>query len=250
LRYFIELSYKGARYHGWQRQKNALSVQEVLERAFSIILRQYTEVTGCGRTDTGVHAHRYIAHFDTELPIEAADLLYRVNAILPEDIALYHIFPVADDLHARFSAVARTYRYFIHTNKEPFLTDSSYYYRMKDLPDLDLMNDFCRHLPDFGDFTSFEKFGANSNNALCNVSKAFWTKENDRYVFEITSNRFLRNMVRAITGTCLMIGTQRVTKEHVLEEIRDQYVIHLLLTAPAHGLHLWKIEYPDFSTPL
>jgi tRNA pseudouridine38-40 synthase len=120
LRYFIELSYKGARYHGWQRQKNALSVQEVLEKAFSIILRQHIEVTGCGRTDTGVHAYRYIAHFDTEAPIWEADVLYRVNAVLPEDIALYHIFPVADDLHARFSAVARTYRYFIHTNKEPF----------------------------------------------------------------------------------------------------------------------------------
>jgi tRNA pseudouridine38-40 synthase len=250
LRYFIELSYKGARYHGWQRQKNALSVQEVLERAFSIILRQYTEVTGCGRTDTGVHAYRYIAHFDTELLIEADDLLYRVNAILPEDIALYHIFPVADDLHARFSAVARTYRYFIHTNKEPFLTDRSYYYRMKDLPDVDLMNDFCRHLPDFSDFTSFEKLGAYSAHGLCDVTTAIWTKEKDRYTFEITSNRFLRNMVRAIVGTCLMIGTERVKKEDILEEIKLRDYIQLLLTAPAHGLHLWKIEYPDFSTPL
>jgi tRNA pseudouridine38-40 synthase len=250
LRYFIELSYKGARYHGWQRQKNALSVQEVLEKAFSIILRQHIEVTGCGRTDTGVHAYRYIAHFDTDAPIWEADVLYRVNAVLPEDIAIYHIFQVEDELHARFSAVARTYKYFIHTRKEPFLSDRSYYYRLKELPDIDKMNSFCEHLLTIPDFTSFEKIGANNAHALCSVTKAFWTKEADRYTFEITSNRFLRNMVRAITGTCLMIGTDRVSADYILQQVKDTDYIHLLLTAPAQGLHLWKIDYPHFSTPL
>lgn len=250
MRYFIELSYKGARYHGWQRQKNALSVQEVLEKAFSTILRRDIEVTGCGRTDTGVHAFRYIAHFDTDTAIQEADVLYRVNAVLPEDIALYHIFQVEDELHARFSAVARTYRYFIHTQKEPFLADRSYFYRMKELPDIDKMNSFCKQLLHFSDFTSFEKFGANNGHALCSLTKAFWIREEGCYTFEITSNRFLRNMVRAITGVCLMIGTDRVREEDMLQEVKDRSIIHLLLTAPAHGLHLWKIDYPAFSTSL
>jgi tRNA pseudouridine38-40 synthase len=250
LRYFTELSYKGSRYHGWQRQQNALSVQEVLERSFSTVLRHPVEVVGCGRTDTGVHAHRYIAHFETEHAWIADELCYRVNALLPEDVALYRIFPVEQDTHARFSAVARTYRYFIHFRKEPFLSDRSFFYRLKELPDLHLMNHYCNQLLQFSEFSSFEKVGSNNGHSLCQLFHARWERTGHQMVFEIKANRFLRNMVRAITGTCLMVGTGRVGEDDLLKQVAQREIIPLLLTAPAHGLHLWKIDYPSFSTAL
>ena len=247
MRYFLELSYKGGRYHGWQKQRNALSVQEVIEQSLSTLFKNPIEILGCGRTDTGVHAFRYMAHFETEEVI-SEDFIYRINAILPEDVAIYRIIPVNQDMNARFLAVSRSYKYFIHTQKEPFLTDRSYFFRFRQKPDLEAMNYFCTQLLGVHDFSSFEKKGSDNENSLCHVTLAKWEMNDHELVFEITANRFLRNMVRAIVGTCLMIGTGKANADEVLQKVKNRENIALQMIAPAHGLYLWKIVYPEFST--
>lgn len=247
MRYFFELSYKGSRYHGWQKQRNALSVQEVIEQALSTLFKNPVEILGCGRTDTGVHAFRYMAQFETEETIPE-DFIYRINAILPEDVAVYRFFPVSQEMNARFEAVSRTYKYFIHTRKEPFLADRSYFFRFRQKPDIEAMNFFCAQLLEIKDFSSFEKKGSDNENSLCTLTRAKWEWSESEMVFEITANRFLRNMVRAIVGTCLMIGTGKANADDVLQKVKNRETVALLMTAPAHGLHLWKIVYPEFST--
>lgn len=248
MRYFLELTYKGTRYHGWQVQENAPSVQAELERALTMLLRERIIVTGCGRTDSGVHAYRYMVHFDVEKAIAYEDFVRRINGVLANDIAVHRCFEVADDLHARYSAVQRTYRYFIHTEKDPFLDDRSYYYRYRAMPDIQLMNDFCRELYAIQDFAPFEKLGSNIGHSLCTLYHAEWTAQAKGWMFEITANRFLYNMVRFIVGTCLDIGTGRKTIEETMIDVRDGVKMNVHLAAPAHGLYLWKIDYPDFST--
>ncbi|MCO5247977.1 MAG: tRNA pseudouridine(38-40) synthase TruA [Chitinophagales bacterium] len=242
MRYFLLLSYKGGAYHGWQVQKNAHSVQAEIETALETILREKIEVVGCGRTDTGVHAHRYFLHFDTEQMVDK-NLVYQLNSILPKDIGFYHLFKVPDSLHARFDAEVRTYRYFIHFVKNPFLHDRSYYFRQQKQLDIVLMNEFCRHLLSVNDFTSFEKKGSDNTNSICKVTKAEWSHTEDGLQFEIQSNRFLRNMVRAIVGTSLMIGCKRRNLKEILSEIENKEIIQLSMTAPACGLHLWDVKY-------
>jgi tRNA pseudouridine38-40 synthase len=247
VRYFLELSYKGTAYHGWQRQKNAPSIQSAIETAQSTLMRHPLEITGCGRTDTGVHARRFFAHFDTDQLLDSS-ILYPLNALLPDDIAIHRIFQVPDDLHSRYSATCRTYKYFIHFQKDPFLTDTSYWMKRTDLPDISSMNAYCAALPAFKDFSSFEKVGSNNEHSLCDLYSAQWELSNDQLIFTITANRFLRNMVRAIVGSCLMVGTGRASAETLVQQIAQQERIHLLMTAPAHGLHLWDIHYPSLPS--
>ena len=245
MRYFIHLCYKGTDFHGWQKQKNApYTVQSELERAFSIFLKEQIEIIGCGRTDTGVHAHSYYAHFDTNQKLGHQDL-YGLNAILANDVSILEIFSSANHAHARFSAVKRTYKYFIHYYKNPFLNGRSFYLRQSLKPELRLMNDFCEQLKSVRDFTSFEKKGGDNTHSLCEVSEALWTETADGCMFEISSNRFLRNMVRAIVGTSLMIGCQKREIPDILEEVHQKKAIHLSITAPANGLYLWSIDYPQ-----
>ena len=244
MRYFIRLSYHGSQFCGWQKQPGTPTVQQALEAAFSAILGQTIQIVGCGRTDTGVHAHEYFAHFDVSEPLDIDLLVYRANAYLEEGVAIQEIFSVSDDSHARFDATSRTYKYFIHTQKNPFLNDRSFYLRGPKPVNLDLMNQFCALLLTKKDFSAFEKKGSDNKHSLCHVTEAFWEKTPQGYIFTITANRFLRNMVRAIVGTGLMIGTEKITLKEVDTYIDQKIQVSLSITAPAHGLFLWNIKYP------
>jgi tRNA pseudouridine38-40 synthase len=245
MRYFLELSYNGANYRGWQRQRDAPSVQQTLEEALSTLLGDRTDVTGAGRTDTGVHAAHYVAHFDTPTEIEAggeAQFLYRLNSILPPDIATKSLRAVADDAHARFDARQREYTYYILPFKEPFRTGVAWQYTVP--LDVEAMNRAAAHLLEARDFTTFAKLGGGNKTNLCRVSKAEWRREADGgLVFTIRADRFLRNMVRAIVGTLVDVGRGKLSPEGfiALTDARD-----LSLAsggAPAHGLFLTDITY-------
>ena len=205
MRYFVTLSYDGTRYHGWQIQPNGNSVQETLQGALSTILRQTIALTGAGRTDAGVHARMMVAHFDTDLSFDCRQLVYKVNRLLPYDIAVQKIEHVADELHARFSAVSRTYHYYVHTRKDPF--ECAYSYRLPYELDFEKMNEAARVLLEYEDFGAFCKSHADVKTTLCHVISAAWHQTApDKWFFEITANRFLRNMVRAVVGTLVDVG--------------------------------------------
>jgi tRNA pseudouridine38-40 synthase len=243
-RYFIQLSFKGTNFHGWQKQENAFTVQEELEKAISILLRKETEVIGAGRTDTGVHASYYIAHFDCELIFENdIDFIYHLNRILPLDIAIQNIRPVKDDAHARFSALSRTYEYKITTEKNPFEQDFSLYFP----PHLDIekLNIASKILYEHEDFTSFCKLHGNNVTNNCKVMEAVWLKQEGNIVFRIKADRFLRNMVRAIVGTLLKVGTEKISVEEFRKIIELKNRNKAGTSAPAHGLYLTAIEYPE-----
>ena len=272
MRLFIRLSYNGSAYSGWQRQNNALSIQAELERALSIYLKNETEVTGAGRTDTGVHAINYIAHFDTNdasLLKERQKLLYKINAILPGDITVNDICQVDENSHARFDATSRTYKYFVHTKKEPFLTHYSYLYPYN--LDIEAMNTAADHLIGEQDFTSMAKLHSDTNSNLCNVIRADWViaspilitnnglspLSNKRsayathddsigytFCFTITANRFLRNMVRAVVGSLLEIGRGVYEPEHIIEILAKRDRCAAGNSVPPHSLFLTNIEYP------
>ncbi|PLX16281.1 MAG: tRNA pseudouridine(38-40) synthase TruA [Marinilabiliales bacterium] len=242
-RYFIQLSYKGTKYHGWQIQPNAISVQEILNKAFSTILREDIEITGAGRTDTGVHASYFMAHFDTSQKDlhNNSKLNFKINGILPNDISIQEIFLVKDDAHARFDATSRTYHYCLHQQKDPFLTETSYYFSHK--LDIDLMNKACELLKQFTDFTSFSKLHTDVKTNNCNIANAFWAQDNHILKFEITADRFLRNMVRAIVGTLLDIGKYKITLKDFIRIIENKNRSNAGTSAPAHGLFLSNITY-------
>ncbi len=242
-RYFVQLSFMGSRYHGWQIQPDSVSVQEIIEKAFSTILREEISVTGAGRTDTGVHASFFVLHFDASREIEnLPKLVYRLNSFLPADIAVQRIWTVPQDAHARFSALSRTYNYGITLEKDPFTADTEYFLRIK--PDMIKMNEAAQVLMEYSDFTSFSKLHTDAKTNLCKISSAEWFMKNNRLVFSITADRFLRNMVRAIVGTLLDVGKGKITIEdfrHVIE-IRNRGAAGT--SVPAHGLFLVNIKYP------
>ena len=250
-RYFIYLRFKGTAYHGWQRQPNGISVQEMLERALSLLLGRDTAVTGAGRTNAGVHASMMVAHFDTPEPLEAPTHTgYRLNRLLPADIAIDAIRPVRDDAHARFSAVKRTYHYFLSTRKDPFTTETVTQLTA-DL-DFDLMNQAARSLLRHTDFTSFSKLHTDTRTNDCNVSEAIWQRsESDPslWVFTITANRFLRNMVRAIVGTLLRVGRHQMSPEEFEAIILSYDRSKAGTSAPPQGLYLADIVYDDDLFP-
>lgn len=256
-RYFIQLSYDGTAYHGWQRQPNGVSVQEALEDALSTILRQPIEVVGAGRTDTGVHARMMVAHMDGPADLDTAQLCYKLNKLLPRDIAVQRIWPVTDDMHARFSATSRTYHYYIHTRKSPFLRHYSW---LVTFPlDFDKMNEAARRLLDYEDFTSFSKVNTDTKTNICHITEARWTtspipseggamltpsKGELGWVFTITANRFLRNMVRAIVGTLIEVGRGRLTVEEFCQVIEHKDRCSAGDSVPGHALFLTNITYP------
>lgn len=256
LRYFIHLSYDGTAYHGWQIQPNGNSVQETLQGALSLVLRTEVAVTGAGRTDAGVHAAMMVAHFDidgalplppviperTQTPEEY--LVYRLNGVLPHDIAVHQIHAVSDDLHARFSATARTYYYYVHLRKSPFLRDRSW--RLVTTPDFDAMNSAAAVLTECDDFTSFSKVNTDTKTNICHVSSARWVQLSDyEWRFEITADRFLRNMVRAIVGTLMEVGRGSLSVEDFRGVIAKKSRSAAGDSVPARGLFLQKVEYPE-----
>ena len=243
MRYFIKLAYNGACYHGWQSQPNADSVQENIEKALSMILRQDIKITGAGRTDTGVNAAEMYAHFDTDTTItDTTTLVARLNSLLGKDIAIYDIFKVHDDAHARFDATARTYKYFVHTEKSPFLYPFSWKATCK--LDFDLMNKAAAHLLSYTDFTSFSKLHTDVATNNCRITHARWEQENGQWVFTITADRFLRNMVRAIVGTLVDVGRGKITVDEFCRIIEKKDRCSAGTSMPGNALFLWHVAYP------
>ncbi len=244
-RYFIYLCYDGTRYHGWQVQPNGISVQEELQSCLSTLLRRPVEITGAGRTDAGVHARQMVAHFDAGDVFDEAQLAYRLNRMLPRDIAVSRIEKVADGLHARFSATLRTYHYFIHIGRDPFLRH--YSLEMPYQLDFARMNEAARLLLEVKDFGAFCKAGADVKTTLCDVTKAQWELMEDgdvkRWRFVITANRFLRNMVRAVVGTLVDVGRGKISQEEFRQIVVSGSRSNAGESMPGHALFLWDIKY-------
>jgi len=243
-RYFLEISYDGTAYHGWQVQPNAVSVQEKLHGALRKILRRDVETVGAGRTDTGVHARQMFAHLDVPADAIAEDgrFLHGLNALLPPDIAADRLLKVAEDAHARFDATERSYEYHVHFGKNPFLVNRSW--QMRDRPDVEKMNRAARHLLGRQDFGCFSKSRTQVATNICTVDRAEWTVSESGLVFRISADRFLRNMVRAIVGTLLDIGLKGHPPEAMADIIASQSRSRAGASVPACGLYLTKIVYP------
>lgn len=248
MRYFITFSYDGTNYHGWQIQPNGISVQEVLQKALSLLLRQEVEVVGAGRTDAGVHARMMVAHFTLEGPSPLLDqLVYKLNKVLPHDIAVQKIEPVADDMHARFSATSRTYHYFVHTSKDPFLR--AYSWRLPYPLDFEKMNEAAQILLGEHDFTSFSKTNTDTKTNLCTVTEARWEAvDTNSWRFTITANRFLRNMVRAVVGTLIEVGRGKLTVEGFRKVIEAQDRCSAGESVPGNALFLVDVSYNQLSS--
>lgn len=248
-RYFLRLTFDGRRYSGWQIQENAISIQGELNRALSVILRQNINTVGCGRTDAGVHALQFYAHFDLPGPVlvDPEKTLNGVNALLESDIRVSELFSVGNHCHARFSATRRTYEYFIHHTPDSFLSLYSMFTHR--LPDIHLMNSAAGSLTGEHDFSSFCKAHSGLTGFLCRVDQAKWSIRQDVMVFTISSNRFLRGMVRAITGTLLDVGFGKLQPEKLVEilEARDRTLAGV--TVPAHALFLKEVNYPFVPVP-
>lgn len=282
MRYFLSISYNGAPFCGWQIQDNASSVQQTLQDALSTLFHEEIKVTGAGRTDTAVNAINYIAHFDTSEPLqmEPAYICYKLNAILPKSIAINNIAQVADDAHARFDAIERCYRYYIHLGKEPFLEEFSYQIHAREL-DIDAMNRAAEHFLGQQDFSSLEKLRGGNTNSICNVTYAKWHKieplfhisqtetisgtaqagsqltrasstetiscnaiSSGAYYFEVRANRFLRNMVRAMVGSLLEVGTGKHSPEWIAEMLSAHNRCAAGTSVPGNALFLCEIKYP------
>lgn len=242
MRFFITLSYDGTRYHGWQIQPNGDSVQQCLQEALSTLLRKPVEVVGAGRTDTGVHARMMVAHFDWEETIDGKQLAYKLNKLLPGDIAVQEVRQVEDDMHARFSATSRTYHYFIHTRKDPFL--QAYSWQIPFALDFEKMNEAAKVLLEYKDFTSFSKVNTDTKTNLCDLKEAFWEEvEPGQWRFTITANRFLRNMVRAIVGTLVEVGRGRISIEEMRHIIEAKDRCQAGESVPGKALFLVDIKY-------
>jgi tRNA pseudouridine38-40 synthase len=248
-RYFIELAYDGTNYHGWQLQPNAIGVQEVLNKALTTILREPIETLGCGRTDTGVHAKEFFAHFTPQPPeggvfdkLVLSNMVRSLNSILPRDIAIKKIIQVHEDAHARFDATLRSYEYHIHFNKDPFKNGSSWL--LRDEPDLGLMNSAAKIIMEYTDFSCFSKSNTQVKTNNCKISRAEWVKTDGGIVFHISADRFLRNMVRAIVGTLIMVGKKEILPEAVCDIIESKNRSNAGASVPACGLYLTKVKYP------
>ncbi|TDE18254.1 tRNA pseudouridine(38-40) synthase TruA [Dyadobacter psychrotolerans] len=247
MRYFIELSYKGTAYNGWQKQNNSLGVQQVLEEAMSKILRKPLELTGSSRTDTGVHAEQQFAHFDFDEIQDTEKLVYNINGMIPRDVAVQRIFSVPEDTNSRFAATHRRYQYRISKIKNPFLMNQVYVLRA-DL-DLEKMNQAAALLLQYFDFESFSKIHTSVNNFRCSISQAEWSVEDDLLIFSIQSNRFLRGMVRALVGTLLEVGKGKRTVADFEEVIKSRDRKKAGAQAPAEGLFLVEVGYPAELIP-
>lgn len=244
-RYFIYLAYNGKNYCGWQIQPNGLSVQEVLEKNLSILLRKEITIVGAGRTDSGVHARLMVAHFDsTEQPENLNGITEKLNRILPKDIVVYKTVPVGKDAHARFDALSRTYQYFITTDKNPFRHELLY--RIRCLPDMNLMNEACKVLFEYTDFTCFSKLHTDVKTNNCKIMTAEWQQhKNNTWVFTIQADRFLRNMVRAIVGTLIEVGKGKLSVEGFREVIESKNRGNAGASVPGNALFLTDIQYPS-----
>lgn len=241
-RYFLEIAFRGTHYHGWQVQPGAATVQAAVEKALSALLRHETRVVGCGRTDAGVHASQFFLHFDTATEPNADELVYRLNGILDPDIAAQQLLAVDDEAHARFGASERTYRYFIHRHKDPFLNDRSTF--VHGAIDVSAMNEAAQILRETEDFKAFSKVNPDLNHHRCDVRHAAWIADGDRLVFEISADRFLRNMVRAVVGTLLEVGRGKMDRAQFDDVIASRERGNAGTSVDAKGLFLHRVKYP------
>jgi tRNA pseudouridine38-40 synthase len=243
LRYFIEIAYSGQNYHGWQNQPDSITVQEVLENSLSTILRTKIKVMGAGRTDSGVHAKQLFAHFDYQKINSVDDLIFKLNSFLANDISVQNLFQVNDDVHARFSALEREYQYIVSLEKNPFTKDFSYQIYHK--PNIDLMNQAANELLNYKDFQCFSRSNSDVKTYYCDVKIASWKSLGNQLVFTIKADRFLRNMVRAIVGTLLDVGFEKTSLSEFQEIIKSKDRSKAGTSAPAKGLFLTKVIYPE-----
>ena len=242
-RFFMDVAYNGTRFCGWQRQPNGISVQQRLEETMSLILRESITVVGAGRTDAGVHARQMTAHFDVSGDLDDLwTLTEKLNRMLSKDIAVHRIVPVKPDAHARFDALSRTYHYYITDRKNPFEYEWVCRMSLKQM-NFDWMNEACKLLLEYNDFSCFSKLHTDVKTRLCRIMKAEWSPDGDRRVFAIQANRFLRNMVRAIVGTLFDVGRGKITPADFREIIETKDRCKAGMSAPAEGLVLMEVEY-------
>ena len=246
MRYFIQFSYNGTNYHGWQSQPNAVTVQETLTKAMATVLNCPIELMGAGRTDTGVHAKIMYAHFDIATSFDMDSIVHKLNSFLPKDIAVHEIIAVNDTAHARFDAKRRTYEYHIHTHKDPFLTELSWQYTSK--LHLDAMNEAAKLLLSHTDFECFSKVHTDVNTFNCTITHAVWEQDHNSLIFTISADRFLRNMVRAIVGTLINVGLHKITLLEFQAILDSKNRSEAGFSVPAHGLYLTEIVY-DYVKP-
>ncbi|MEC7646110.1 MAG: tRNA pseudouridine(38-40) synthase TruA [Bacteroidota bacterium] len=242
MRFFIEFSYKGTNYHGWQIQPNANTIQSEINNALSTILHINIDVMGAGRTDAGVHAKQMFAHFNCDIDFDSQDLIFKLNRLLPVDIVIHDIFRVRDDANCRFDALSRTYQYHIIQKKNPFNNNA---YLLQKALDIEAMNEACKYMLGNQDFTSFAKVNTQTFTNNCNVMLAKWEVVNNEIVFTIKANRFLRNMVRAITGTILDVGLSKIEANEVAKIIAAQDRAKAGTSLPSHALFLISVQYPN-----
>ncbi len=243
-RYFIQIAYKGKKYHGWQLQQNANSVQAELDNALSTVFEEKIESSGCGRTDTGVHARDFYAHFDAlRTDLVHPDLIYKLNRFLPKEISIIKIYKVNDSAHSRYDALSRTYKYYISQKKDPFNFDTAYH--LNGTLDIEMMNKAALVLFDYSDFSCFAKTGTQVKTNICKIIRADWQEHDNMYLFTITADRFLRNMVRAIVGTMLDVGKNKITLEEFKQVIENKGRCGAGFSVPACGLFLEKVTYPE-----
>lgn len=243
MRYFIELSYQGKAYHGWQIQPNAITVQEVLDKGLSLLLKAPIHTMGAGRTDAGVHAKQLFAHFDADLILDLEQLQYKLNSFLPNDIAVHNLFKVKPDAHARFDALSRTYVYRIALEKNAFSFNEAFYLKPK--LDINKLKEATNILFEYRDFQCFSKSNTDVNTYNCEIMLAEWTQEGDELQFKIKADRFLRNMVRAIVGTLVNIGIGKIEIDDLHQIIKSKSRSEAGFSVPAHALYLTEISYPE-----
>lgn len=240
-RYFIHLAYNGANYCGWQTQPGLPTVQLTFEEALSTLLREKIAVVGCGRTDTGVHASDFYAHFDSNSVFDSSQLAFKLNSFLPADLAVFEIFNVKENAHARFDATARTYQYHVSDRRLPFR--QGLYSRIYFSPDIQAMNEAAKVLMEYEDFTSFAKLHTQVKTNICHLSLAHWDTVGEELVFTIRSNRFLRNMVRSVTGTLLDVGRGKLSIDDLRRIIEQKDRCAAGVSMPPQGLFLTKVDY-------
>lgn len=243
VRFFIEMAYDGKDFHGWQKQPNAITLQENLEACFAKIFQQKIDITGAGRTDTGVHARHFVAHFDLESIFDSDDLIYRLNRMLPAAVVIHKIYPVKPEVHARFDAISRTYEYYVSLHKNPFTNDFSYLITQE--LNMAKMNQACEVLKKHRDFQCFSKVKTDVRTFNCKIEKAYWESVDDQLIFTIEADRFLRNMVRSIVGTLLEIGSGKRPLEDFEKVIASKNRGRAGKSMAAKGLFLRKIKYPE-----
>lgn len=241
-RYFLHLAYNGKAYHGWQVQPGDTTVQGVLEHCLSLKLKQPVSLIGCGRTDTGVNARNFYAHFDSEPIADTAELVHRLNVFLPNDIMVFSCWQVAPDFHARFDALSRTYHYYVTRKKNPFHIDDALYV-YGDI-DVERMNEAAQILFEYSDFTSFSKLHTQVKTNNCSIMEARWLETDDLLVFRIKADRFLRNMVRAVVGTLLEVGKGKMDIAGFRSVIEKKDRCSAGTSMPAHALFLEEVSYP------